>query len=118
MIRSFKVPAPPGWKGNTERDTPDLADEPEYDEDLATGLLEHDIAKKSIATKKVEGCYSSNTAPWMWKHTGQRFDFGNQNSNHKCQEKCRTVGKILAATKGTWCYCGNIFPKGLKVDNR
>lgn len=74
--------------------------------------------KKSIGTKTVEGCFKSNTpGEWMWKATGTLYDFGNSNSNHKCQEKCRMTGKILAATQGPICYCGNTFPSKRKVSD-
>ena len=68
--------------------------------------------KKRTVSYAVEGCFSEfpevSELRWM----------GGYNSNVKCQETCRDKGYILAATKGEHrCHCGNIYPKGKKVDD-
>ena len=69
--------------------------------------------KRSVNAYTVEGCFSSFPAAGLTKK------MGGHNSNVRCQDTCRDKGYILAATKGNQCQCGNIYPKGKKVnDNR
>ncbi len=69
--------------------------------------------KRSVNAYTVEGCFSSFPAAGLTKK------MGGHNSNVRCQDTCRDKGYILTATKGDHCHCGNIYPKGQKVnDNR
>ena len=58
----------------------------------------------------MEGCFSE--FPVADESTSIGY-----NSNVKCQERCRDKCYILAATKGDQCQCGNIYPRGKKVDD-
>ena len=69
------------------------------------------LKKRSADSYEVEGCFSSLFASGLTK------DLEVHNSNLECQEACRDQGYILAATKGSQCHCGNIYPKGHKVDD-
>ena len=66
--------------------------------------------KRSINSNAVEGCFSS------FPSVGLTKQMGGHNSNVKCQDTCKDKGFILAATKGDQCQCGNVYPKGKKVN--
>ena len=67
--------------------------------------------KKRTVSYAVEGCFSK------FPGAGELRWLGSQNSNVRCQDTCRDKGYILAATKGSLCFCGNTYPKGNKVDD-
>ncbi len=67
--------------------------------------------KRSVSSYTVQGCFNSFPAVGLTKR------MGGHNSNVKCQDTCRDKGRILAATKGDQCQCGNVYPKGKKVDD-
>ena len=76
-----------------------------------TTLEERRLKKRSASSYKVEGCFSAFPA------SGLTRDLGDHSSNVRCQDTCRDQGYVLAATKGSQCHCGNIYPKGQKVDD-
>ena len=76
-----------------------------------TTLAERRLKKRSASSYKVEGCFSSFSGYDLIKMLGRH------NSNVKCRETCRDQGYVLAATKGGQCHCGNIYPKGHKVED-
>ncbi|XP_028399896.1 uncharacterized protein LOC114523229 [Dendronephthya gigantea] len=67
--------------------------------------------KRSVSSYAVEGCYSLFPAANLTKQ------MRGHNSNVKCQETCRDKGYIFAATKGDQCQCGNVYPRGNKVND-
>ena len=81
---------------------------------LPMAVLTDDVAnpkKRQVSSYIVEGCFST------FPRAGLTKQMGGHNSNVKCQDECRDKGFILASTKGDQCQCGNIFPKGKKVDD-
>ena len=67
--------------------------------------------KKRTTSYVVEGCFSE------FPGASESRSMGGHNSNVKCQDTCRDKGYILAATKGDQCLCGNVYPRGKKVDD-
>ena len=59
----------------------------------------------------MEGCFSEFSGASVSR------SMGGHNSNVKCQDTFRDQGYILAATKSDQCQCGNICPKGKKVND-
>ena len=80
---------------------------------LPMALSREDVAnrKKRAISYAVEGCFSE------FPGVGESKAMGGDNSNVKCQETCRDQGYILAATRDDQCHCGNIYPKGKKVND-
>ena len=72
--------------------------------------IEQGLKKRSAASYAVEGCYSSFAS-------ASSKQMGGHNSNVRCQDTCRDLGFIFAATKEDKCQCGNIYPKGHKVSD-
>ena len=71
---------------------------------------EQDVAKRSSRSYKVEGCFKDFiTSADTWEA------MGNAASNVKCQDICKDKGYILAGTRGQYCFCKNIYPKGKQV---
>ncbi|XP_066930374.1 uncharacterized protein [Clytia hemisphaerica] len=68
-------------------------------------------SKKTVESYKIEGCF--NTFP----DSGKETDMGRESSNARCQRICQDVGYILAATQGSRCLCGNVYPKGHLVND-
>ena len=67
--------------------------------------------KKRTTSYAVERCFSG------FPGAGESRSTDGRNSNVGCQDTCRDKGYILAATKGDQCQCGNIYPKGKKMDD-
>ena len=80
---------------------------------LTNGIVNSRCSKSEKTSNKlsVEGCFSE------FPGVGESKAMGGDNSNVKCQETCRDQGYILAATRDDQCHCGNIYPKGKKVND-
>ena len=80
---------------------------------LPMSLSRADVAnrKKRAINYAVEGCFSE------FLGVGESKAMGGDNSNVKCQETCRDQGYILAAARDDQRHCGNIYPKGKKVND-
>ncbi len=75
----------------------------------APAPMKNALKKRSGSSYKVEGCFSS------FKASGDPTAMGQKSSNVECQDTCRDKGYIFAATKGSQCHCGNIFPTGKDI---